>query len=363
MNKKTALIIGLLLAVLLSITCFYQYEKDYASVMAVTGATPIALKVNVPSGSSLTVKGMVKQDYVFDDDALGAFASTRIRVKEVLPYKKFQGAYIYTGIPALNIIEGIALKKPEGAPFDRPLDMIVTFVSRDGKKVHFSYGEITMSDDRFPVTLAYDRQELQPAELKKKEGKKYTKNLFPGNIKGLKVIAPRDRYTTRYLEDIVSVELSTPATPDAVLPKMVRGKKGTVPFLSCVTDGKVKRADFSGMKKDRMDYWVRLGHGQGYKGVSKVSGYNLRTFLKKNFPGCGNDNLFMFVGIDGYRSVLTGEEIFSVDNGGTHMIAIEMDGKRAQGNFTLTLMTDFFVDRDIWGLSHIVILNKPEDGK
>ncbi len=131
--------------------------------------------MDAPSGFSLTVDGMVKREYVFSAAALSAFPSTWLRTLEVSPDGKFQGTYAYTGIPLIALLEGIAPEKPKNAAFDRPLDMLVTFTSADGKKAVFSYGELTMTTDANPVILAYHRQEVLPSDEKTR--KAYTHNL------------------------------------------------------------------------------------------------------------------------------------------------------------------------------------------
>ncbi len=358
MNNKIKTLTAFFLAVLIGVIWYYRHEKDYVSIMAVTGATPLALKESAPSDFSFKVEGLVKKTYEFDSDAINAFASTRIRTREVSPDGKFLGTYIYTGVPVYNILEGIAPQKPKTYPFDRPLDMVVTFISKDGNRTHFSYGEITMVDDRHQLTLAYDRKELKPHEEKK--DKPYDKNVFRGNIKGLKLISPRDADTARYLDNVVSIKLEVLETPDALLPKMKKVKNPVIKSIKCIKGKSVKTASFAGVKKQAAENWIRTGHGRGYKGISTATGYNLRDFLKKNFPGCNKNNYFMFIACDGYRTLFSGREIFSNEDGESYMLATQLDNKKASGNYMLAPIDDFFVDRDVWGLSHILILDAPK---
>ncbi len=66
---------------------------------------------------------------------------------------------------------------------------------------------------------------------------------------------------------------------------------------------------------------------------------------------------YLFVACDGYRSLFSGTEIFATAAGRESMIITEMDGERPSGGMTLGPVRDYFVDRDVWGLSHIVQLH------
>jgi hypothetical protein len=325
---------------------------NYGEIMAITGATPLAIKESAPGGLTLNVSGMVKREYRFTSKSLNAFAPTRIRTMEVSSGGEFEGAYAYIGVPVFNILEGIEPVKPKDAAFDRPLDMIVTFTSRTGKKAVFSYGELTMTDDRHPVTLAFSRKQVLPS----KNPESYTKNIHKENIVGLRLICPREPDTARYLDDVASITLGVLDAPDALLPVMKKGSTCDAGELVAVKGETARKADFAGVAPARVDRWVRIGHGQGYKGIASASGYDLRSFLEKQFPGAGPDDFYLFIGCDGYRVLFSRRELFLTRDGVSCMIATVMNGKKARGNYTLASADDYFVDRNIWGLSHIVHL-------
>ena len=104
----------------------------------------------------------------------------------------------------------------------------------------------------------------------------------------------------------------------------------------------------------KTDHWVRLGHGHGFEDVAEVSGYDLRSFLKSNFPAAGGADFFLFVACDGYRCLFSGREIFETDDGKGMLIATAINGRPAPQGFRLALTADFFADRSMWGLSHVV---------
>ena len=136
---------------------------------------------------------------------------------------------------------------------------------------------------------------------------------------------------------------------------MKKGEKCGAPSLTCVSEGATRPARLSGLEPCSEKNWVRIGHGRGYKGVSSASGYGLRSFLRANFSGCGSGDFFLFVACDGYRVLLSGREIFSTREGESMFLADEVDGKRSS-DYMLAPSADYFVDRDVWGLSHVVIL-------
>ena len=94
----------------------------------------------------------------------------------------------------------------------------------------------------------------------------------------------------------------------------------------------------------------------GFKGISTASGYNLVSFLEKNFPSNGEEYFYLFVACDGYRSLFSGTEIFRTAAGRETMIITEMDGEKPSGGLTLGPVLDYFVDGNVWGLSHVVQL-------
>jgi len=332
-----------------------KQKKDYLEIMAVTGATPLALKKEVPADFSLTVDGLVKNKYFFTGEALRAFSTTRIRTREISAEKKFLGTYIYEGIPVYNILEGIAPQKEKGATFDRPLDLLVTFISAQGEKRFFSYGELTMTDDQHPVTLAFDRQQLLPS----KDGDKYKLNLYKENLTGLRLICPRETDTVRYLDQVKRINFSLLSAPNNILPKMEKGKKCSSAGLFCWQADQLSEAKYAGVKEKKVSDWVRIGHGRGYKGVSEANGFSLRSFLTKNFSNFDQNDFFLFVACDGYRSLLSGREIFATAAGASFLLLKSLDGQVPSGKNMLAPVNDYFVDRDLWGLSHIVLLKTP----
>jgi hypothetical protein len=339
------------LIVVAAVLMLWDWKSSRDNIDAFSGATPQALARQVPDGLAVTVDGKVKQSYYLSSRSLRLLATTRIRTGEVSPQGEILGAYIYYGIPVLYLMEGVAPQKAPGDVFDRPLDLVVVFTSASGKTAAFSYGELTMASDSLPITLAYHRQPLMPS----KKPETYKRNKYMKDIKGLRLICPREPDTARFLDNVVRITLASPDTPDDLLPAVQKGKKCTSQSLVCIDGSKVWPASEEGVAEISQSGWLRIGHGQGIKGssASQVSGYSLDSFLKRNFPGCSPADFFLFVGCDGYRALFSGREIFLTQAGKTFMLINRLDGKEPAGGKTVAAVGDFFVDRDVWGLSHV----------
>ncbi|MFZ7110490.1 MAG: hypothetical protein ACOWYE_02310 [Desulfatiglandales bacterium] len=112
------------------------------------------------------------------------------------------------------------------------------------------------------------------------------------------------------------------------------------------------------LSKEEIRDWIRVGHGHGFMGISSANGYPLRAFLRKNFPNCGSGQDFIFVSCDGFRTIFSGPEIFLNEEGESILLMTELDGKPAKGGITIAPLRDYFVDRDVWGITHIVLVDR-----
>jgi hypothetical protein len=210
-----------------------------------------------------------------------------------------------------------------------------------------------MADDGYPITLAYHREPVVPS----KEPETYTGNKLLETLEGLRLICPADPDVERYLDDVATITLETPEVRLPGLPVQRQGAE-------CVSDSLVRcqgescsTASLEDLETATVRNWVRVGHGRGFKGISTAGGYRLTSFLESNFPEGTEEAFYLFVACDGYRSLFSGTEIFKTAAGGESLIVTEMDGGLPHGGFMLGPVRDYFIDRDVWGLSHIVQLN------
>ena len=351
-NKKWILLSVLIVVVLAAAYVLWEIisYKDY--IDAFSGATPAALERKIPEGLSLTVDGKVKQTYHLTSRSFRLLAKTRVRTPEISPKGEIMGTYIYTGIPVLYILEGVVPKKTNADAFDSVMDMVVVFSSTTGETSRFSYGELTTVSDSLPIMLAYFREPILPS----KEPEKYTRNKYKENIKGLWLISPREPDTSRYLDNVDRLTLTVLPTPDHLLPPVQKEKKCASESIICVEGEETRPESYENVPVIEVSNWFRIGHGRGIKGdhLAAASGYHLPSFLKQNFPGCSSEDFFVFVACDGYRSIFSGREIFCTDAGDSFMLLNTMNGKPTKGGITIGTPSDFFVDRCVWGLTHIV---------
>lgn len=346
----------ILIVVLALLSMFLYFRKSnenyYDLVNAVSGATPLAVDQDVPADVGLRVDGMVKQTYIFSSSALGGFASIRFRLTEKTRDNEFAGAYAYTGIPVFNILEGITPEKPETFSFDQPVDLLVEFISDSGDSVKFSYNELIMVNDNRPVTLCYHRAPIEPTNERVQAD--YKGNLFTEPLSGLRLVAPKDSDTRRYLDNVVKITLSTFDVPESILPVRDKKRECSSNQLICINDNSVVPSQLMDVPRFRIDDWEMIGHGHGYDKTVSIEGYELRSFLKDTFRSHNPDDFYLFVACDGYRCLFSGYEIFRTSDGLDMLIVDTMNDEQTKRGFRLASPADFFADRSMWGLSHVV---------
>jgi hypothetical protein len=352
--KKSLVILSIIMLSVLFTTTPQIEAADNKKADATSSATQLAKKHALPEIISLYAAGEIQQAYRYSRAKLDQFPTIRIRDIEVNSKGEILGSYIYTGIPVLYFLEKTTPLKRKPATFNRPLDMQVVFHSSTKKKVSFSYGELTMANDNNPVILAYHREPLNPS----KQMDNYTKNKLTGELKGFRLICPGDKDNSRYLEDVKDVYLQLPTYSEELLPKVQKKFKCNSTAIKLIDKNKEKKASFKNVPIKKVSNWLRIGHGRGIKGekAATASGYHLRTFLKKNFTNCNAEDYFLFVGCDGYRTLLSGKEIFNTHKGDRFIIMDTLNNKKLKEGFTLGTIADFFIDRSVKGLSHILRL-------
>ena len=62
----------------------------------------------------------------------------------------------------------------------------------------------------------------------------------------------------------------------------------------------------------------------------------------------------MFVACDGYRVLYAAREILLTDSGNGMFILDKMNERRPPGGYMLACTADYYADRGLWGISHIL---------
>ena len=358
MKQKTTIAILILAAILAGFFYYRQTRKDYYDYLTMSGATPLAVARRVPSHIRLEIDGLTKRPYRFSGDALNALAPTRIRTREISPDGEFLGAYIHVGIPAFHLLEGIAPGKPAHVGFDQPTDILVTFHSATGRKAYFSFNELIMTRDGEPPTLAFSRTPVMPTNETVR--RQYTANRFMADLVGLRLICPKEPDTTRYLDDVVRISYDAISVDEKPLPPRKKKFACRSDGITC-SDGPHRfPARLETVARAAAPRWIRIGHGHGFDDIVRAEGFDLRDFLNTNFPKAGPDDFFLFVACDGYRALFSGREIFATPDGVAMMIADRINGQPPTQGYLLAPTADYFSDRAMWGLAHVVWIRQAE---
>lgn len=90
--------------------------------------------------------------------------------------------------------------------------------------------------------------------------------------------------------------------------------------------------------------WIRIGHGHGFDDIVRAEGFELRAFLNTNFPEAGPDDFFLFATPDGK----------------TMRIVDCIDGRPPAEGYMLAPTADYFSDRAMWGLAHVIWIHQAE---
>lgn len=325
---------------------------------AFSGATPRALRHDPPRGISLEVGGRVEKPWRVTTRSLRLLAPVRIRTREVSPAGEILGAYIHTGVPVIHVLAGVDPKPPADEPDDRPLDLMVLFSNRDGESRLFTYGELVLVDDALPVTLAWKREPLVP----ERGAENYKRNRLGDELSGLRLICPGEMDTARYLDDVVRMTLVEAEFSRQRLPPVRKHFACRSHKVLCLVPGHSREALMHGFPRLERSGWFRIGHGLGIRAdrLADVSGISMRLFLKRYFTDCRAGDFFLVCGCDGYRVMLSGREIFANPRGERFLLMDTVDGAPLENGIMLGAFGDFFIDRCVRGVSHIMKLDGDE---
>jgi hypothetical protein len=142
---------------------------------------------------------------------------------------------------------------------------------------------------------------------------------------------------------------------DHLLPVQKKNKKCASSGLSVVLEGQKSAANLKNLPTITLKNWFRTGHGRGIKSsrLEEITGHPLHSLLELLCPDSGPGDFFLFVACDGYRTILSWEEIFETRDGSRMMLVVDRNPDREIQDLKLTCGDDFFVDRNVWGLSHM----------
>lgn len=324
---------------------------------AFSGATPSALYYPPPDGLKLLVEGRLERPWKVTSRSLRLLAPVRVRTREVTPDGRIMGSYAYTGVPVMYILAGVDPRPLSIDPDDRPLDMLVMFASRDGKRSVFTYGELVLADDALPVTLAWKREPVLP----ERNADNYKGNRITHELSGMRLVCPRETDTARYLDDVVRIRLEVPVFAREILPPVRKHSVCRSDEITCIDGEGSWPAMLNHFPRKTWPDWFRIGHGMGIHSqqTAVAEGTALAPLLQNWFPQSSSDDFFLVSGCDGYRVLLSGRELFADPRGDRFLLVDKVDGTPPENGFMLGVFGDFYIDRCVRGLSHIVRLPAP----
>jgi len=317
---------------------------------------PLFLAISCLSFSTdliMNVEGELVHEYKFSLESLKNYPLTTVRTLEVSEKGEYLGAYEYTGVAFRQLLENIKVKKNKTAAFDRELDMVVTVIGQNGKKAYFSYGELYMQKDCYQTMIAFNRKAINPAKPVN-----YKKNKKIERKTGFFLVCTGDYNTHRYIEDVKEIKIKTLKAPNKLLPVMKKGTHCSSEKLNIVINNSEKRFLYKEFKPTVINNWIRIGHGRGFKNIANLKGIKLKDVLLKNYSNYTKGYFFLLVGCDGYRSIFSSDEIFNSPAGECIYISDRKINKMVKGNIGLVVTSDYFIDRCIWGLASLAVINE-----
>jgi len=329
-----------------------------------SSATPVALHQRVPKNCHLLVSGQIDKTWAMKASDFEELAQTRLRCIENEKSGTISGAYTYQGVPLLSILEGVRPSNRTDDPFDRPLDMVVIVKNQQGFSSWFSYGELTMCTDSDPVLLAFHREELRSS----RDPEKYTLNNWHGPHDGLRLVASRDWDNSRHIDNASELQLLRPnwPSPEGTPTMKIPGKDAPIPTQVVMANGSEiiwqGRPDSLDLPLHEISDWRRFGHGRGLKSKSPevAQGFRFSELSKKIYPDMNREDAILVVAIDGYRTLFSGREILEHPQG--QGLLIQESTSEGQG-WCLLSSGDFFVDRCVRSVSHIIRISSEEISK
>ena len=307
---------------------------------------------------NVAVKGAVKQPLYLNQEDLAKFQQLTVRLNEITQDGKYNGVFIYTGIP-LRTILNLAVIEKKNAEFNKLHDLAVVVRNKDGKQVVLSWGEIFYRNPS-DLILALSARPLIPH---KSCNSCHKPGEFEGRFNQLeraigfpKLIAVNDFYTDRAIEDVVSIEVVD------LKPALKVAKPVSLFSPDFIITGAVSKpltiTDIANLPQTYVTT-KSVGDGIGYHGIKKYSGISLTSLLEKAGVTKSPDAVCLVTAPDGYRSLLSFGELFLSPAGSRILIADRMSGEplTKDGRFLLLITDDQAADRWVKAVNQIEIIN------
>ncbi|HOI41910.1 MAG TPA: hypothetical protein PK523_03110 [Elusimicrobiales bacterium] len=254
----------------------------------------------------------------------------------------FKGAHFYSGYSLYDILRARPVRKARD-DFRPETDLFVTVENAAGDKAVFSWGEIYYAADGFGALIAASARSVTAP--KRKTEKDWP--LPPGP----RLVAPRDLYNCRFI-----------AAPSKITVRSLAGdfpgekhEPVYAPAFSVTSAGGTFEVKGPGKAGVRTYEAAGYGHGTGFKGMKKVEGFLFKDVLARAgvSPRESGSYLVSVSAGDAYRAAFSLAEL--INRGDNADFLVVDNGRAKDGRFSLFSPADFFVDRNVRGMSRVGI--------
>lgn len=342
-----------------------------------------------PATAQVKIQGAVKQEITVSAATLAQQVQETRWVKWHDPSGGYLGALEVSGTPLRNLLDQADIQKKTDDGFPRPLDVYLVCTGRDGRRAVFSWGELFYGDrgtallvDRLRLMIPHHHADVggigwDPERwLDEKaratvdwsrcagchDGKGQLTLRLP---RGLALVPALDRDGSRFIEDLVTIEVRQIGIQAPPKPKEKQDRFVAEPRL-VLGPGKEKTLSPKTLAGFPRREWAdtSFGAGRGFHGQHRWAGFDLGALLKKELgtsiqPAAG---LVLITAPDGYRSLFSFGEIFLASQGENVLLVDTDSGKplsREDGRWRSLVKADFFIDRSVRLIQEIRIVPVP----
>ena len=258
------------------------------------------------SAGTLVVEGEVKSP---GKVSLRRQIRREVMVKEQLADQdgnvEFIGAYRYRGYSLFDLLHPFEYEKKNAEEFPPGTDLYIVIENDRGESVVFSWAEIFHVTTPHQVIVATEMAPVEP----------YRQEVDYPVGDAWRIVAAGDLYAFRTLDNPTRITVRSFDEKDYVIDRDLEPMySGSV---SVLLDGDSLKTIVPGIEyADQRSYSTAFyGMGMGYRERPAFEGPVLGDLIKESLnmqnPSLNRHGLVAFVGIDGYRAVLSFSELFN----------------------------------------------------